>query len=147
MEWFAVSISICGAANPGCSRFSRRLFRVICESSTGSDQSHGRKGVIFRKSAKPGGHGANNRAASDATVITRAFSGRPARGLANAFTTLLAGNENAILPYPLQNVLTRAMRAAAAAQGNAEVTVQVVSPAVGATKAPQPDDGGSVPRL
>jgi len=86
----------------------------------GSEQSHDRKGVIFRKSAKPGGHGANNRAASDATVITRAFSGRPARGLANAFTTLLAGNENAILPYPLQNVLTRAMRAAAAAQGNAE---------------------------
>jgi nitronate monooxygenase len=61
-----------------------------------------------------------DRAASDATVITRAFSGRPARGLANAFTTLLAGNESAILPYPLQNALTRPMRAAAAAQGNAE---------------------------
>jgi nitronate monooxygenase len=60
------------------------------------------------------------RAASDATVITRAFSGRPARGLANSFTGLLAGKENAILPYPLQNALTRPMRAAAAAQGNAE---------------------------
>jgi nitronate monooxygenase len=59
-------------------------------------------------------------AASDATVITRAFSGRPARGLANAFTALLAGRENAILPYPLQNALTRPMRATAAAQGNAE---------------------------
>jgi nitronate monooxygenase len=58
--------------------------------------------------------------ASDATVITRAFSGRPARGLANAFTGLLAANESAILPYPLQNALTRPMRAAAAAQANAE---------------------------
>ena len=58
--------------------------------------------------------------ASDATVITRAFSGRPARGLANAFTSLLAANEGAILPYPLQNVLTGPMRRAAAAQGNAE---------------------------
>jgi nitronate monooxygenase len=63
---------------------------------------------------------ASDRAAGDATVITRAFSGRPARGLANAFTGLLAGNESAILPYPLQNALTRPMRAAAAAQGNPE---------------------------
>jgi nitronate monooxygenase len=59
------------------------------------------------------------RASCDATVITRAFSGRPARGLANTFVRLLVGNENAILPYPLQNALTRPMRAAAAAQGNA----------------------------
>jgi nitronate monooxygenase len=61
----------------------------------------------------------SDRAAGGATVITRAFSGRPARGLANTFTGLLAGNESAILPYPLQNALTRPMRAAAAAQGNA----------------------------
>jgi nitronate monooxygenase len=61
-----------------------------------------------------------DRAATDATVITRAFSGRPARGLANAFTALLAGKESAILPYPLQNALTKPMRAAAASQGNAE---------------------------
>jgi nitronate monooxygenase len=61
-----------------------------------------------------------NGAATDATVITRAFSGRPARGLANAFSGLLAANESAILPYPLQNALTRSMRSAAAAQGNAE---------------------------
>jgi nitronate monooxygenase len=63
---------------------------------------------------------ASDGAPSGATAITRAFSGRPARGLTNAFTGLLAGNESAILPYPLQNALTRPMRAAAAAQGNAE---------------------------
>lgn len=57
-------------------------------------------------------------AATDTTVITRAFSGRPARGLANAFIAALRGREDAILPYPLQNALTRQMRIASAAQGN-----------------------------
>ena len=42
------------------------------------------------------------------------FSGRPARGLANTFIARLEGREDMILPYPLQNVLTRAMRTAAA---------------------------------
>jgi nitronate monooxygenase len=55
----------------------------------------------------------------DTTVITRAFSGRPARGLANAFIEMLQGTEEAILPYPLQNMLTRTMRTAAAARGEA----------------------------
>ncbi len=58
-------------------------------------------------------------AREDTTVITRAFSGRPARGLANAFIARLEGKEQAILPYPLQNALTRAMRTAAAKRGNA----------------------------
>ena len=55
----------------------------------------------------------------DTTVITRAFSGRPARGLANAFVARLEGKEDRILPYPLQNILTRAMRTAAAKRGDA----------------------------
>src|SRR5262249_55860191 len=46
---------------------------------------------------------------SDTTGITRAFSGRPARGLANAFIAKMRAHEAAILPYPLQNALTRAM--------------------------------------
>jgi nitronate monooxygenase len=54
---------------------------------------------------------------TDTTVITRAFSGRPARGIANRFIAALAGKETAILPYPLQNALTRAMRAEAAKRG------------------------------
>lgn len=58
-------------------------------------------------------------AREDTTVITRAFSGRPARGLANAFIAKLAGREDIILPYPLQNILTRAMRGAAASRGDA----------------------------
>jgi nitronate monooxygenase len=55
----------------------------------------------------------------DTTMITRAFSGRPARGLTNDFMATLARQEEIILPFPLQNDLTRAMRAAAAKQGKA----------------------------
>lgn len=52
----------------------------------------------------------------DTTVVTRAFSGRPARGLRNAFMAAVDGRE-LVLPYPLQNALTRPMRTAAAQQG------------------------------
>jgi nitronate monooxygenase len=56
---------------------------------------------------------------SDTTVITRVFSGRPARGLRNQFIAMLEGREDAILPYPLQNAMTRPMRTTAAKLGNA----------------------------
>jgi nitronate monooxygenase len=58
-------------------------------------------------------------AKTDTTVMTRAFSGRPARGLRNEFIITLEGREDVILPYPLQNALTRPMRTAAAQLGNA----------------------------
>jgi nitronate monooxygenase len=51
--------------------------------------------------------------------VTRAYSGRPARGLRNEFIELLEGREDLILPYPFQNALTRPMRTAAAKLGNA----------------------------
>lgn len=51
-------------------------------------------------------------AKGDTTTITRAFSGRHARGLRNEFIDLVP--DSAILPFPLQNSLTRPMRAAAA---------------------------------
>jgi nitronate monooxygenase len=56
-------------------------------------------------------------ARTDTTVITRAFSGRPARGLLNTFISKLEGQEQVILPFPLQNALTRPMRAATAKLG------------------------------
>jgi nitronate monooxygenase len=58
----------------------------------------------------------------DQTRITRAFSGRPARGIVNRFMTELESNEahDTILPFPLQNALTRPLRSAAAKQGRAE---------------------------
>lgn len=56
-------------------------------------------------------------ARDDATVVTRAFSGRPARGLANAFTEALEGSED-ILPFPLQHAATTPLRSAASARGD-----------------------------
>ncbi len=55
------------------------------------------------------------------TRLTRAFSGRPARGIVNRFMTEVeSGRDDAILPFPLQNALTRPLRAAAAKAGRAE---------------------------
>jgi nitronate monooxygenase len=58
-------------------------------------------------------------AKKDTTVITRAYSGRPARGIRNEFIESMEGKEDVILPYPLQNALTRDMRTAAAKRGEA----------------------------
>lgn len=60
------------------------------------------------------------RAHEDGTRITRAFSGRPARGIVNRFMTEIDRTPEAILPFPLQNTLTRPLRSAAARQGRAE---------------------------
>jgi nitronate monooxygenase len=61
-------------------------------------------------------------AREDQTRITRAFSGRPARGIVNRFMTEVeAGDGSAeILPFPLQNAATRPLRSAAARQGRSE---------------------------
>ena len=59
-------------------------------------------------------------ARGDPTAITRAFSGRPARGIRNRFLAMAGEKEAAILPYPLQNALTRPMRTAAGKQGKAD---------------------------
>jgi nitronate monooxygenase len=57
----------------------------------------------------------------DATAVTRAFSGRPARGLVNAFMRdVESAGEGALLPFPLQNIATRAMRAAARLAGDTD---------------------------
>jgi len=53
------------------------------------------------------------------TLITRAFSGRPARALMNTFLSKLTTQKEIILPFPLQNRMTRPMRMAAAKLGNA----------------------------
>lgn len=50
------------------------------------------------------------------TTLTRAFSGKAARGLANRVTASVGRP----LPYPFQNALTRELRGAAARAGRAE---------------------------
>jgi nitronate monooxygenase len=53
--------------------------------------------------------------------VTRAFSGRPARGISNAFMRDADAISADILPYPLQNALTRPMRTAGGKAGNINV--------------------------
>lgn len=59
-------------------------------------------------------------AAEHETRVTRAFSGRPARGIVNRFMNEVEGHADHILPFPLQNALTRPLRTAAGKQGRAE---------------------------
>ncbi len=56
---------------------------------------------------------------SDETTLTRAFSGRWARGLRNRFTEALASAP--VLPYPLQNSMTADLRREAAKAGKADL--------------------------
>lgn len=59
-------------------------------------------------------------ATDDATRLTRAFSGRTARGLRNRFMEEMEAHEDDIAPYPAHNVLTRDIRRAAARQDRPE---------------------------
>jgi len=54
----------------------------------------------------------------DSTTITRAFSGRPARGIRNAFTEYARTRPFPLLPFPIQNKATAALRARATQQGD-----------------------------
>lgn len=59
-------------------------------------------------------------AKEDQTRVTRAFSGRPARGIVNRLMSDIDREADAILPFPIQNALTRPARTAAAEQDRAE---------------------------
>ncbi len=55
------------------------------------------------------------------TMLTRAFSGRLARTIRNSFAEAVADDPAAVAPYPAQNWLVRALRAAAVAQGRSDL--------------------------
>lgn len=52
-------------------------------------------------------------ASAESTGLTRAFSGRPGRGIRNRMMEELAAHADALPPYPWMNALTRDLRAAA----------------------------------
>lgn len=56
----------------------------------------------------------------DNTVLTRAFSGALARGIQNHFTKCMSTKSEYILEYPIQNKLTKKMRAAAKSTDNTD---------------------------
>jgi nitronate monooxygenase len=60
-------------------------------------------------------------APDDATRLTRAFTGRHARGIENRYMREMASVQDEVPAYPVQNRLTQPLRAAAASQGNAEM--------------------------
>jgi nitronate monooxygenase len=59
-------------------------------------------------------------AAEDETAITRAFSGRAARGIKNRLLVEVGEYEEELPPFPVQNALTRDVRAGAQRQGRPE---------------------------
>jgi nitronate monooxygenase len=56
----------------------------------------------------------------DKVVLTRAFSGKWARGIQNQFIAGMRGDENTLPEFPVQNALTQVIRKTAAAQNNPE---------------------------
>ena len=59
-------------------------------------------------------------AREDELVLTKAFSGKFARGIANRLTREMAGNDD-VLPFPLQNAMTRPIRAESGKRGDAQM--------------------------
>jgi nitronate monooxygenase len=81
-------------------------------------------GTRFLTAIESGAHAAYKQAllesTEESTVITKAFSGRPARGILNPFIRQWDASGIEPLPFPTQNTVTRDIRNAAAAQSNAD---------------------------
>lgn len=77
-------------------------------------------GTSFLRATESGSSAAYRAALRDGeeTVLTRAFSGRTARGIPNRMTRDLRDGD--IAPYPFQNAMTRDIRLAAGAQGRSD---------------------------
>lgn len=72
--------------------------------------------LTTRESGAPSGYKEAVLAATDeSTIITTAFSGRPARGIVNQFIEEAERLKATALPYPWQNALTRPLRKACVA--------------------------------
>lgn len=59
-------------------------------------------------------------ATEDRTVVTRAFSGRPSRGIENRFLREMGEHEEELAPYPVHNAWTKDIRGAAQEQDRPE---------------------------
>lgn len=81
-------------------------------------------GTAFLLTEESGAHPLHKQAVlastDESTMLTRAFSGKAARGVANSFMEKLAPYNDEIPAYPWQNAHTRDIRQAAAKQGRTE---------------------------
>jgi nitronate monooxygenase len=80
-------------------------------------------------------------AGDDATRLTRAFTGRYARGIENRFMRELRAVEDEVPAYPVQNRLTQSLRAAAAKAGEPDMISLWAGQAV---KLARPGDAGEM---
>ena len=58
---------------------------------------------------------------TDSTIVTKVFTGRPARGIQNEFTQALANSDHELLDFPIQGSLTKTIRQAASKEKNTEL--------------------------
>ena len=81
-------------------------------------------GTRFVGAEESGAHAAYKQAIFDSneesTVVTKSFSGRPARGIQNRFIEYFESAGTNALPFPSHNTVTKEIRGAAAKTGNPE---------------------------
>lgn len=82
-------------------------------------------GTAFLTTQESGAHPEHKKAVlgapEEATVVTRAFSGKPARGIKNRFLLEMDEHDERIPPYPVQNAWTKDIRGAAQDQDRPEL--------------------------
>lgn len=76
--------------------------------------------IACPESGAPAQHKKSVLNASAGTAITKAFSGRPARGIRNRFIEHAERNPGPLLPFPVQHKLTVGLRAGSNRQGTPE---------------------------
>ncbi|MDF2858052.1 MAG: nitronate monooxygenase, partial [Neobacillus sp.] len=97
----------------------RGLIASICLGARGVQM-----GTAFLTCIESGAHQVHKdaiiHANEDQTVLTRAFSGKWARGITNKFIMGMQKHENSLPDYPVQNTLTQDIRKVAASENNPE---------------------------
>lgn len=95
-------MDICGALKAGAVAAQLGTAFLCCEES-GASPAH--KEYLLKKHDR-------------SSVFTKAFSGRPARGIQNEFIRLM--DDQSILPFPIQNTMTASLRQLATKTNNGE---------------------------
>lgn len=97
----------------------RGLMASLCLGAKGVQM-----GTAFLTCIESGAHKVHKEgilhAKEDEIVLTRAFSGKWARGIKNRFITDMQNHEESLPDFPVQNTLTQRIRKASASQNNPE---------------------------